>query len=80
VGGSNATNTSALTNAQIPDLIYQLKTGNNDSKYDAASKLGRLGKPAASAIFEEIGTNNSSSEGSDDYMLLALLETKDDRA
>lgn len=79
-GGANASNSSVLTTAQIPDLIYQLETGNNDTKYDAASKLGRLGKPAAGAIVEEIETNNSSSEGVNSYMLLALLETRDGRS
>lgn len=79
-GGANASNSSVLTTAQIPDLIYQLKIGNNDTKYDAASKLGRLGKPAAKALVEEIGTNNSSSEGVNSYMLLALLETRDGKS
>lgn len=79
-GGANSSNSSVLTTAQIPDLIYQLKIGNNDTKYDAASKLGRLGKPAASALVEEIKTNNSSTEGVNSYMLLALLETRDRRS
>ena len=78
--GANASNSSVLTTAQIPDLIYTLETGNNDYEIDAASKLGRLGKPAASALIEEIETNNSSSEGVNSYMLLALLETRDDRS
>lgn len=80
VGGANASNSSVLTTAQIPDLISQLKTGNNDTKYDAASKLGRLGKPAANALVGEIEANNSSSEEIDSYMLLALLETRDGRS
>jgi HEAT repeat protein len=78
--GANASNSTVLSKAQIPDLIYKLETGNNDTKYDAASKLGRLGKPAASALVEEIETNNSSSKGPNNYMLLALLETGDGRA
>jgi HEAT repeat protein len=79
-GGVNASNSSVLNTAQIPDLIYTLKTGNNTTKYDAASKMGRLGKPAASALVKEIETNNSSSEGVNSYMLLALLETRDGRS
>ena len=79
-GEANASNSSILSKAQIPDLIYKLETGNNDTKFDAASKLGRLGKPAANALAEEIETNNSSSEGVNSYMLLALLETRDGRS
>lgn len=79
-GGANASNSSVLSKAQIPDLIYKLETGNNDTKLDVASKLGRLGKPAANALVEEIEINNSSLEGSNNYMLLALLETGDVRA
>jgi HEAT repeat protein len=79
-GEANASNSSVLNKAQIPDLIYKLETGNNDTKLDAASKLGRLGKPAANALVEEIETNNSSLEGPNNYMLLALLETGDERA
>lgn len=79
-GGANASNSSALNRAQIPDLINILKTGNNDMKHDAASNLGRFGKPAANALVEEIETNNSSSEGVNSYMLLALLETRDGRS
>ena len=79
-GGANVSNSSVLNKAQIPDLINKLETGNNETKLDAASKLGRLGKPAASALVEEIETNNSSSRGGNSYMLLALLETGDGRS
>ncbi len=76
-GGTNASNSSVLNKSQIPDLIYQLENGNNETKLDSASKLGKLGKTAASALVEEIETNNSSSKGVNSYMLLALLETGD---
>jgi len=77
--GANASNSSVLNIAQIPDLINQLETGDNETKLDAASKLGKLGKPAASALIEKIETNNSSSERVNSYVLLALLETRDER-
>ncbi len=64
----------------IPDLINKLETGDNGTKFDAATQLGRLGKPAANALIERIETNNSSSEKANSYMLLALLETGDKRA
>lgn len=80
VGGTNASNSSVITVAQIPGLINTLKTGNNTTKYDAATKLGRLGKPAANALIKDVETNNSSSEGVNSYMLLALLETRDERS
>jgi HEAT repeat protein len=78
--GANASNTSASSKTLISDLINTLETGNNETKLDAASKLGNRGKPAANALIEKIETDNSSSERTNSYMLLALLETGDERA
>ena len=64
----------------IINLINKLETGDSETKLNAASELGKLGKPAASALIEKIETNNSSSEEVKSYMLLALLETGDERA
>jgi len=80
---ANASNASGSNRALIPDLINVLETGNNETnetKFDAASKLGNLRKPAANALIERIETNNSSSERANSYMLLALLGTGDERA
>jgi HEAT repeat protein len=77
--GANASNASGSSRVLIPDLINTLETGNNETKLDAASKLGNRGKPAANALIEKIKTNNSSSERANSYMLLALLETGDER-
>lgn len=62
----------------IGDLINQLVTGSHETRLDTAEKLGNLGKPAADILIENIETNASNSEMSS-YMLLALLETRDER-
>ena len=62
------------------DLTNKLETGDNETRLNAAAKLGKFGKPAASTLVEKIETNNSSSERTNSYMLLALLETGDSRA
>lgn len=72
--GANVSNENS-----IADLINQLATGTHGAKLDAAAKLGKAGTPAADALIEQIKTNNSSSEELNDYMLLALLETGDER-
>lgn len=85
VGSGNQTYFQTKGNASnvvnISDLIYKLETDENDTRFDAASKLGKVGKPAASALIEKIETNSSSSKRTNNsYMLLALLETGDSRA
>jgi HEAT repeat protein len=62
----------------IGDLINQLVTGSHETRLNTADKLGKLGKPAADILIENIETNDSNSETSS-YMLLALLETRDQR-
>lgn len=82
----NETNATAVAGVsrenQIINFISRLETGtDSEAKLNAATGLGRLGKPAASAIIEKIETENSSSGGEiRSYMLLALLETRDERA
>lgn len=84
--GGNITNTTALAGSssgegQIRNLITRLEAEDRETKLNAATELGRLGKPAASALIEEIETGNLSSGGETrNYMLLALLETRDERA
>jgi HEAT repeat protein len=79
IQGANSSNSSVSNVVLIPDLINKLETGDNGTKFDAATQLGRLGKPAANALIERIETNNSSSEKANSFMLLALLETGDQR-
>lgn len=82
----NTTNTTAVAGVsgenRVVNLISRLETGNgSETKLNAATDLGKLGEPAASAIIEKIETENSSSGGEiRSYMLLALLETGDERA
>lgn len=82
----NKTNTTAVAGVsgenRITDLISRLETGDDsETKLDAATKLGKHGEPAADALIEKIKTENSSSGGEiRSYMLLALLETGDERA
>jgi HEAT repeat protein len=82
----NTTNTTAVAGVsgenRITNLINRLETDNDrEARLNAAIELGKLGKPAASALIEKIETENSSSGGEiRNYMLLALLETGDERA
>jgi HEAT repeat protein len=82
----NTTNYTAVTGVsgedRITNLMSKLETDKDiETKLSAATELGRLGKPAANALIEKIETENSSSEGEiRSYMLLALLETGDERA
>ncbi len=82
----NTTNTTAVDGFsgenRIESLINRLETGtDSEVKLNVAAELGKLGKPAASALIEKIETENSSSGGEiRNYMLLALLETGDERA
>lgn len=82
----NTTNTTAVAGDsgenRIAYLISRLETGeDSETKLNAATELGKLGEPAADAIVEKIGTENPSSGGEiGSYMLLALLETGDERA
>jgi HEAT repeat protein len=82
----NEINTTAVAGVsgenRITSLISRLETGADiETKLNAATELGKLGEPAASAIIEKIDTLSSNSGGEiESYMLLALLETGDERA
>lgn len=82
----NTTNTTAVAGVsgenQITDLMSRLETGSDrEAKLSAATELGKLGEPAANALIEKIETENSNLGGGiKSYMLLALLETGDERA
>ncbi|MDI9393949.1 MAG: HEAT repeat domain-containing protein [Euryarchaeota archaeon] len=79
------TNTTSLAGVsgenRILNLINRLENStDHETKLSTAASLGRLGKPAASAIIQKIETKNSSSGGEiSSYILLALLETGDER-
>jgi HEAT repeat protein len=79
--GSQALHIGANSSKEnaIADLMNQLANGTHGARLDAAAKLGKSGTPAANALIERIETNNSSSEELNNYMLLALLETEDER-
>lgn len=64
----------------IVNLTNRLEAGNHEARLNAAAELGKLGGPAANGLVDKIESNNSSSEEINSYMLLALLETGDDRA
>ena len=64
----------------IINLTNRLEAGDHETRLSAAAELGKLGEPAANTLVEKIESNNSSSEKVNGYMLLALLETGDDRA
>ena len=64
----------------IINLTNRLETGNHETRLNAATELGKFGEPAANGLIEKIEANASSSDRVNGYMLLALLETGDDRA
>ncbi|WP_440946468.1 HEAT repeat domain-containing protein [Methanosarcina sp. T3] len=80
----NTTNSTVATGVssenQIINLINKLETGDRETGLNAAAELGELGGPAADALLEKIEEGNSSSGEINNYMLLALLETGDERA
>ena len=76
----NQTGAGGSSENRIISLINRLETGNQEAKLNAAAELGKLGGPAANNLVDKIESNNSSSEKMNSYMLLALLETGDDRA
>jgi HEAT repeat protein len=80
----NETNTQTGAGVSSGDLIInltnRLEAGNHETRLSAAAELGKFGGPAANNLVDKIESNNSSSEKINSYMLLALLETGDDRA
>lgn len=82
----NEVNTTAMAGVsgenQVISLMNRLETGNgSEARLNAATELGNLGEPAASAIIEKMEAENPSLGGEiKSYMLLALLETGDKRA
>lgn len=81
-GNETYTQTGAAvsSSSSIVNLTNRLEAGNHEAKLNAAAELGKLGDPAANNLVDKIESNNSSSEEINSYMLLALLETGDDRA
>lgn len=77
-GTYTQTGTGSLSNS-IVNLTNRLEAGNHEARLNAAAELGKLGRPAANNLVDKIESNNSSSEEINSYMLLALLETGDDR-
>jgi HEAT repeat protein len=63
----------------ILNLTNRLEAGNHETRLRAAAELGKFGEPAANNLVDKIESNNSSSEKINSYMLLALLETGDNR-
>ncbi|MCO5383036.1 MAG: hypothetical protein NHB15_13915 [Methanosarcina barkeri] len=80
----NAKNTTATAGVSsenmIINFINKLETGDRETRLNAVAELGKFGEPAANALIEKIETGNSSSGEIKSYMLLALLETGDERA
>ena len=80
----NATNTTAVAEVSSENMIInfmnQLETGDRETRFNAAAELGKLREPAADYLIEKIEAGNSSSGEIKSYMLLALLETGDERA
>ncbi|KKH49396.1 hypothetical protein EO93_16530 [Methanosarcina sp. 1.H.A.2.2] len=80
----NATNPTALAGVSRENMIInsinKLETGDHETRLNAVTELGKFGKPAASALIEKIEPGNSSSGEIKSYLLLALLETGDERA
>ena len=76
----NQTKAGVSSEDLIINLTNQLETGDPETRLNAAAELGKFGKPAANTLVEKIESNTSSSEKTNSYILLALLETGDSRA
>ncbi|MDY9925565.1 HEAT repeat domain-containing protein [Methanosarcina sp.] len=86
----NATNATAVAGVssenQVTYLINRLETGDRETRLNSIAELGKFGKLAANVLIERIENvepieaGNSSSGEIKSYMLLALLETGDERA
>lgn len=80
----NATNPKVVAGVssenRIINFINKLETGDHETRLNAVTELGKFGEPAASALIEKIETGNTSSGKIKSYLLLALLETEDERA
>ncbi|AKB34647.1 hypothetical protein MSSAC_0057 [Methanosarcina siciliae C2J] len=72
--------TGVSSEDKITNLINKLETSDRETGLNTAAELGELGEPAADALLEKIEEGNSSSGEINNYMLLALLETGDERA
>jgi len=83
IGNGNETyilmGANVSSETSIADLINQLETGNHEARLNTAARLGKSGESAVNALIEKIETNASSSEEINNYILLALLETGDER-
>ncbi len=80
----NETHTQAGAGVSSEDLIVnltnRLEAGNHETRLNAATELGKFGGPAANTLVEKIESNTARPGKVNSYMLLALLETGDNRA
>lgn len=79
----NATNTTAAgvsSENMVINFMDKLETGDRETRLNAAAELGKLREPAADSLIDKIEAGDSSSGEIKSYMLLALLETGDERA
>ncbi len=80
-GNATDTTTAGVSSEnRIINFMDKLETGDRETKFNAAAELGKLREPAADSLIEKIEAENSSSGEIKSYMLLALLETGDERA
>jgi HEAT repeat protein len=75
----NQTGAGVSSEDLVINLTNRLEAGSHGTRLSAAAELGKLGGPAANNLVNKIESNNSSSGEINSYMLLALLETGDDR-
>jgi HEAT repeat protein len=77
--GNTTVQTEASKELQIKSLMDKIKNGDNETRLNASTELGKFGESAASSLISEIEANTSSSGKINSYILLGLLKTKDKR-
>lgn len=78
--GANETGLEISNETRILNLIQDLESSSHETRLDAVSELGEIGRPAADALIEKLGARGPEPGKMNSYILLALLETGDERA
>jgi len=78
--GANETGPEISNKTRIINLIQDLGSSSHETRLAAAAELGDIGVPAADTLIEKLGAEGPEPRNVNSYILLALLETGDERA
>ncbi len=78
--GANETGLEISNETRILNLIQDLESSSHETRLDTVSELGEIGEPAADALIKKLGAKDSKPGDMNNYIILALLETGDERA